>query len=99
MNGLQEEVKAELKLHLVTSLPKMMDYAQLIDENNQALGRGELNSGGKLGVAHNSHPSSRIVTHDGGSKTNASNAPVGGEGVKTKRSKDKMKRLLTIKNK
>ena len=40
LNGLREEVKVELKLHLTTTLAKMMNYAQIIDEKNQALTKG-----------------------------------------------------------
>ena len=31
LNGLKDVVRAELKLHPVNSLPKLMDYAQRID--------------------------------------------------------------------
>ncbi|KAJ1390902.1 Retrotransposable element Tf2 [Sesbania bispinosa] len=39
LNGLREEVKAELKLHPAGTLAELMNNAQMIDEKNQALVR------------------------------------------------------------
>lgn len=50
MNGLKKKIQAELKLHPAESHPEMMDYAQLTNEKNQALGRGELTMGSKVGL-------------------------------------------------
>lgn len=40
LNGLKEEVKVELKLHLMQSLSEMMDYTQRIYKKNRALNKG-----------------------------------------------------------
>lgn len=47
LNGLKEEVRAELKLQLTGSLSEMMYIAQLTDEKNQVLLKG-----GKGGGSH-----------------------------------------------
>jgi hypothetical protein len=48
LSGLQDVIKAELKLHPVGSLPELMDYAQRIDEKNMLLTKGS-NETGSIG--------------------------------------------------
>ncbi|KAJ1404447.1 Retrotransposon gag domain [Sesbania bispinosa] len=76
LNGLKEAVRAELKLHRLGSLPKMMDYAQRIDEKNRVLNNGSSwNSRG--GSASRNYPSSRTVTWEAGARNQAQADSVG----------------------
>ncbi|RDY03173.1 hypothetical protein CR513_13281, partial [Mucuna pruriens] len=67
LNGLKDVVKGKLKLHQVSSLRKLMDYAQRIDEKN-TLRR----------IFERSYTSLRTVTWDLGKKGNQSKSPEGG---------------------
>lgn len=40
MNGLKDEVQAELKLHAISSFDELMDWALLLEEKNNALRKG-----------------------------------------------------------
>lgn len=68
LNGLKDAVKAELKLHPVTSLLEMMDFAQRIDEKNALLTKGGIGS-----VKNHSHqrhfPTNRTVTYEPNNKS------------------------------
>jgi hypothetical protein len=62
-------VKAELKLHPVTSLAELMDYAQRIDEKNVLLNQGTAHTQ-KSTNFNKSYPSNRTVTVDTTNKGN-----------------------------
>lgn len=69
LNGLKKkEVRAELKLHLLESLSRMMDYDNMIDEKNRALNNGRWFSVGKGRTTYKSFSSSKTTTYEVGSR-------------------------------
>jgi hypothetical protein len=62
-------VKAELKLHTVTTLAKLVDYAQRIDEKNVLLNQRTAHSQ-KSANFNKSYPSNRTLTVDATNKGN-----------------------------
>jgi len=63
LNGLKEVVKAELKLHPVSTLSELMDFAQCIDEKNTLLNPSNFHAP-KAGNLTRNFPSNRTVTVD-----------------------------------
>ncbi|XP_058727193.1 uncharacterized protein LOC131598628 [Vicia villosa] len=67
LNGLKDGVKAELKLHPVTTLADMMDFSQKIDEKNIILDKGtSSNTHSKPFIK--GYPSNHTVTWDSNNK-------------------------------
>lgn len=60
-------VRAELKLHQVKSLPKLMDYTQLIDKKNDVSSKDSLSVNKGSGSTRN-YSTTRTVTWDPRSK-------------------------------
>ncbi|KAJ1421315.1 Retrotransposon gag domain [Sesbania bispinosa] len=71
LNGLKEEVRAELRLHQWRSLPEMMDLAQRADERNRALQRTTGVGYGRGNIIKN-YPISQTITVEAGRKTYSS---------------------------
>ena len=44
LNGLKEEVRAEVRIHRYNTLDEMIDLAEVVDERNRVLGKGVSNS-------------------------------------------------------
>ncbi|GAU46214.1 hypothetical protein TSUD_401760 [Trifolium subterraneum] len=63
LNGLKDAVKAELKLHPVSSLPELMDFAQRVDEKNTLLNPSNSHAP-KAGNFTRNFPSNCTVTVD-----------------------------------
>jgi hypothetical protein len=70
LNGLKDAVKAELKLHPVSTLPELMDFAQRIDEKNTLLNPSNSHAP-KGGNFTRNFPSNRTVTVDANKSSSA----------------------------
>lgn len=71
LNGLKEAMKAELKLHPVSTLPELMDFAQRIDEKKTLLNPSNSHAP-KTGSFTRNFPSNRTVTVDANKSSFAS---------------------------
>lgn len=85
LSGLQDVIKAELKLHPVGSLPELMDYAQRIDEKNMLLTKGS-NETGSIGRTMRTSNKSKTANWESENKSHVQTNQSGvvssmGEGV------------------
>lgn len=85
INGLKEEIQAELKLHAAGSLDELMDRALLLEEKNNALRKGGLMSPDKKGGGKTHIKGSKGFTRweRGGTKKGSSSKA--GENVETEK--------------
>ena len=77
LNGLKEEIKVEIKLHPMITLVEMMNYAQIIDEKNQALTNGGMVMQGYGKLELKRVPLAKIVSYGVGNKGNSQVRPLG----------------------